>query len=587
MNGQWDLSFLYKGFDDEAFAADLASLPEDIKAYAALLDNDMDDLTRLEALLDAGKAMSEKQRRLGSFIRMTLSVDAGNKSAMLYAGKLDQLGNQSSLARSAVERYIGGLEGLEELIAQSDRLKEVAFYLREIREDHAHMLPKAAEPWILDMRLSGGSAFSQLRDKLDATLTVDYRDQQLPLSAARGLAYDADPDVRRDAYDAEIAAYKKIELPMSYCLNSIKMEARTLARARNYPSVLDMTLSSCRMDRETLDAMFTAIGEYLPHFRRYLRAKGKLLGHADGLPFYDLFAPVGKSTRTYTVEEAREKLVQEMGKFTPDMAKFIDNAFAKRWIDLFPHKGKRGGAFCSGLHAYDRSLIMTNFQGSFSDVSTLAHELGHAWHNRCMAGLPNELCHVPMPLAETASIFNETMLSHQVMSSCAPEERLTLLEASLMEATQTVVDITSRYLFETEVIQTRADHVMDPDELKDAMLRAQDASYGDGLDKRIRHPYMWACKSHYYSSGFNFYNFPYAFGLLFGKGVFAQYLEKGAAFVPVYCQLLRSCGSDTMANVAGSVGIDIRSVDFWRSSLEIIRRDVDEFCALCEREEKV
>ena len=318
-------------------------------------------------------------------------------------------------------------------------------------------------------------------------------------------------------------------------------------------------------------------------FRRYLRAKAKYLGHADGLPFYDLFAPVGKASKAYTIEEAREVLLREMGKFTPAMAEFMDNAFAQRWIDVYPKEGKSGGAFCAGAHEYDRSLILTNYQGSFSDISTLAHELGHAWHNRCMAGLPFCLTDTPMPLAETASIFNETMLAHQVLKNATEDEQFTLLESSLMESTQTCVDILSRYLFETEVIDTRADHAMTVDELKDCMLRAQDATYGDGLDKNVRHPYMWACKSHYYSSGLNFYNFPYAFGELFGKGVFAQYLKEGEVFVPKYCQLLRSCGSGTIAEVAASVGIDVRQPDFWRASLEVVKEEIDTFCALCEK----
>ena len=372
-----------------------------------------------------------------------------------------------------------------------------------------------------------------------------------------------------------------MEIPMASCLNSIKMEAQTLSELKGYPSVLDMTLAESRMDRETLDAMWTAVREALPDFRRYLLAKARLLGHKNGLPFFDLFAPVGKS-RTYSLEEAHDLLLREMGKFTPKMAEFMDHAFQAGWIDVYPRAGKSGGAFCAGVHSFDRSLVLTNFQGSFSDVSTLAHELGHAWHNRCLAGLPYLMIDTPMPLAETASIFNETMLSYQVLSSCSPEEELHLLENGLMEATQTVVDIYSRFLFESEVIQTRADHAMTPDELKDAMLRAQDASYGEGLDPAFRHPYMWACKSHYYSSGLNFYNFPYAFGLLFGKGVFARYLKEGSAFVDTYCQLLRSCGSAPVAEVAASVGIDVHSVDFWRESLSMIRRDIDRFCALCE-----
>jgi pepF/M3 family oligoendopeptidase len=584
MNDRWDLSYLYQGFDDPKYESDLKTLQEKIADLGKLLEKSEDDRTHLESLMDAQEEISSLIDRVSSFSSLTLAVDANNQDAARYDDKLNVIFNDLSLISSGITRYVGSLTNLEELIAASPKLQTVAFALREMASEASHLIPAEIEPWILQMRLSGGTAFSQLRDKLDSNHTVLYRGQELPLPAVRGMAYDPDASVRKDAYEAEIASYKKMELPMAYCLNSIKMEARTLAKAKKYDSVLDMTLSQSRMDRETLDAMWTAIREYLPHFRRYLRAKAKYLGYEDGLPFYDLFAPVGHGAKTYTIEEARAKLLQEMGKFTPKMAEFMDNAFEQRWIDLYPREGKTGGAFCAGVHCYDRSLVMTNFQGSFSDVSTIAHELGHAWHNRCLAGLPYCMISTPMPLAETASIFNETMLAHQVLSSATEEEQFTLLENSLMETTQTVVDIYSRFLFESEVVDTRADHVMSVEELKNAMLRAQDASYGDGLAKDVRHPYMWACKSHYYSSGLNFYNFPYAFGLLFGKGVFAQYLKKGDAFVDDYCRLLRYCGSDTVANVAASVGIDVRSVDFWRSSLEVIKQDIDRFCELCEKQ---
>lgn len=583
MAWDWDLSYLYKGFDDPAFADDLARLPGLTDAMKQAVEATLAPKEKLEALVSADDTLSAVLDRLASFCQLTMSVDATNEKAAQYMDKILLVYNDFSLLESAFSRYVGALDNLDEVIASSPKLNEIGFALRWMARMSRHMMSEAIEPWMLKMQLSGGNAFSQLRDKLDGTHLVSYRGQELPLAAVRGMAYDVDPAVRKDAYEAELASYRKMELPMSFCLNAIKMEARTLAEAQGYESVLDMTLQQSRMDRQTLDAMWTAIGEYLPHFRRYLRAKGAYLGHTDGLPFYDLFAPVGKSGKTYTVDEARAKLVSEMRKFTPVMGEFIDQAFANHWIDMFPKAGKTGGAFCSSYHPANRSSILTNFQGSFSDVSTLAHELGHAWHSRQMAGLPLMMTHEPMPLAETASIFNETLLSHLVLEKADDQERFSLLESSLMEATQTVVDIYSRFLFESEVVDTRADHSMSVEELKDAMLRAQEASYGDGLDKNLRHPYMWACKSHYYSSGLNFYNFPYAFGLLFGKGVFAQYLQKGDAFVPVYNQLLRSCGSDTVANVAASVGIDVRSVDFWRSSLEVIKKDIDTFCELCQR----
>ena len=583
MEHTWDLSFLYKSFEDEAFLADVARWPEMIAEQKALLESDLGDQEKLEKLFALDEDMSALVDRLFNFTGLTLSADASNSVAQQYEDKLALIANDSSLVGSAITRYVGSLGNLEELIAASKNLQPIAFILREMAEEAKHTIPAEIEPWMLQMRLSGGSAFSQLRDKLDSTHTVDYRGESLPLPAVRGMAYDGDAAVRKDAYEAELASYKKIELPMAYCLNSIKMEARTMAKARGYDSVLDMTLSQNRMDRETLEAMITAIREYLPHFRRYMRAKAKYLGHADGLPFYDLFAPVGKASKAYSIEECREVLLREMGKFTPEMAKFIDNAFEQRWIDIYPREGKSGGAFCASAHSYDRSIVLTNYQGSFSDISTIAHELGHAWHNRCLAGLPYAMINTPMPLAETASIFNETMLAHQVLKNATEDEQFTLLEASLMEVTQTCVDILSRFLFESEVIDTRADHAMTVDELKDCMLRAQDATYGDGLAKDVRHPYMWACKSHYYSSGYNFYNFPYAFGELFGKGVFAQYLKEGESFVPKYNQLLRSCGSGTIAEVAASVGIDVRDPAFWRASLEVVKNDIDTFCKLCEK----
>lgn len=582
MNSQWDLSYLYKGFEDEAFLADLARLPELIRVQQDILaDASLAPLAKLEKLADSSEELAALGDKVGDYIFLTLSVDASNAAANMYMDKFNIIMNESALADSAITRYVGSVEHLEECIAASPKLQKIAFVLREMVASCQHTIAPELEPWILEMQLSGGNAFSQLRDKLDSSHTAEYRGQSLPLSAVRGLAYDADASVRKDAYEAEIASYAKMELPMSFCLNAIKQEARTLAKAKHYDSVLDMTLDYSRMDRATLDAMLSAMKEYLPHFRRYLKAKAKLLGHKNGLPFYDLFAPVGHASRTYTIEECREKLMAELGKFNPDMAAFVDNAFAQRWIDVYPREGKSGGAFCAPVHFADRSLVMTNFQGSFSDVSTIAHELGHAWHNRCLAGLPYAMINTPMPLAETASIFNETILAHQVLKTASPEEKLTLLDATLTESTQTIVDIFSRYLFESEVIDTRADHAMTVDELKNAMLRAQDATYGDGLDPQVRHPYMWACKSHYYSSGLGFYNFPYAFGELFGKGVFAQYLQKGGVFVPTYNQLLRSCGSAPVAEVAASVGIDVRDADFWRASLEIIKGEIDEFCALC------
>lgn len=586
MDWTWDLTVLYQDFDDPKIEADFARLKELCKAAEDTLKReDLDARTMLETCALQQEELSRLSASLGEFAYLTLATDATNEKAQNLMDWLEIFSVQLELLSSALTRYVGGVKDLEGLIDSSEELQKIAFFLRRSKESAAHLPDPAIEEWLLKMSLSGGSAFSNLRDKLDATHTVEYRGETLPLSAIRGKAYDPDPQVRKDAYEAEIASYAKMEIPMAACLNGVKGEALTMIEAEHFDSVLDQTLFNSNMDRATLEAMLSAIREALPAFRKYLRKKGEILGHKNGLPFYDLFAPIapkGYTPKTYAIEEARQKLIDEMGKFTPDMAAFMDHAFEHRWIDVFPRDGKGGGAFCAELHALDQSRVLTNFTGSFSDVSTLAHELGHAWHNRCMAGLPFCMTDAPMPLAETASIFNETLLANAVMESAGKEERFSLLEGNLMEATQVIVDILSRYLFETEVIERRKDHTLSPNELKEIMLDAQEKSYGDGLDPDVRHPYMWACKCHYYYPGLAFYNFPYAFGQLFGAGVYAQYRQEGPSFVPKYNKLLRSCGSGMVADVAKSVGIDVRSVDFWRTSLKVYEQEIEEFIALAD-----
>lgn len=585
MKTNWDLTVFYKDFDDPEFKDDLARLPKEIDAFtAAIAAPAEDEVRKLVSLVHQEEALSCLFERLSMMIELNFAVDANNKLANAALAPLMRAVMGSSLASNAFSRYLASLENLDAIIDADDELKARAFALREAAENAKHQLPEALEKPVLKMQLSGGEAFSHLRDKLDATLLVDYDGKQIPLSAVRALAYDGDADTRRRAYEAELASYKKIELPMSFCLNNIKAEGETMAALKGYKGVLDMALAHSRMDEKTLEAMWTAIREALPEVREYFKAKGRLLGHENGLPFYDLFAPVGQSTRTYTVEEARALLLDLFGKFCPEMGEMMRTAFDEGWIDMFPREGKSGGAFCSGYYAKNISRVMTNFAGSASDVSTLAHELGHAFNNRMLHHKPIMMTETPMPLAETASTFNETLLISQLLKTATPEEELTLLDSCLTEQTQTMVDIYSRFLFEQKVVAAQADHALDVDELKETMLWAQEQSYGDGLDPEYRHPYMWACKSHYYSTGVHFYNFPYAFGGLFARGLYARYEKEGEAFVPVYCDLLSRFGSDTIANVTASVGIDVTTPDFWREAVESVLVQVRRFVELADKQ---
>ena len=376
-----------------------------------------------------------------------------------------------------------------------------------------------------------------------------------------------------------MAAYDKIKDPVAFALNSIKLETISDSALRGYASPLDRSLEESWMKRETLEAMLEAVKEYLPKFRQYLKAKAKALGYEKGLPWYDLFAPMGKSASKYTVAEARELLVSLFATFDEEMAQMVAQAFDEGWIDFNPRSGKMGGAFCAGVDCIGQSRIMTNFDGTFGSVVVLAHELGHAFHEQCVR--PHRLLNhnYSMPVAETASTFNECVVNAAALARAEDkEEKLAMLESQLRDSTQVICDIYSRLLFEAAVFEKREEQFLDAQALCDLMLDAQEQSYGDGLDPDVRHSCMWICKPHYY--GPIFYNFPYAFGALFARGLYAQYEKEGAAFVPKYKKLLYTTTVATAEDAAMVADIDLTDKAFWSSALESIAGDIDLFCQL-------
>ncbi len=569
----WDLTKLYASFDAPEFAADMKELKELADEAVEQARGMAIGVPALEEAIRLSERVATLATKTMSFAQLTLAADANCEPAMAAYARLLPVMNRLEEASSALSAKLGTVEDLDALIAQSELLTAHAFLLKKYKQNAAHVIDPALEPIVLKMQMTGGNAWEQLRDQLDANhmveIELDGEKKSLPLSAVRGMANSPDAAVRKAAYEAEIAAYPKMEIPMAACLNGIKGEARTLCELKHFDTVLDMALDISNMDRATLDALLQAMEESLPMFRRYLRLKAKMLGYEGGLKFYDLFAPVGKAQGDYTPEDAHALLVKEFGAFSPRMASMMDRAFNERWIDMFPREGKSGGAFCSGMHPLGISYVLTNFEGSYGSVSTLAHELGHAYHNECMRDVPILMADYPMPLAETASIFNETLLAERMLEKADREAKIAMLEQQLSDAAQVIVDIMSRFLFEKEVVDRRADTTLSPQELCEIMLDAQKKTYGDGLDPDCMHPYMWACKSHYYSTQVHFYNFPYAFGQLFAVGVYALYQKKGADFLPDYEKLLRMAGSGTVREVAASVGIDVADVNFWRTSLKV------------------
>lgn len=582
MNTEWSLKEIYNGFDDPKYEADFKKLETAMKKEKELVaqegTKDLKDL--VEELIVANEQVAELVFNLDTYISLIQSVDTENGEAMAQQGRLMKIWSEGSATQAAAQKIYAKIPNVDAMAKESDLIREYTFMLKEAKKEAEHLLSDEVEEMIAAMDITGGSAWGKLFSYLTSTVKVDYQGKEITLSEARNLAYSPDAKVRKEAYEAEIASYEKIQDSIAFSLNNIKNQFTMICKKRGYASPIDMTLEQSRMSRKTLDAMMTAIEEYLPVFRKYMRKKAEMLGYKNGLPWYELFAPMGKSDTTYSLEEAKEYLVNNFGKFSPDMADMMKEAFENEWIDFYPKKGKEGGAFCAGVPSIKQSRILTNYDGYFGSIRTLAHELGHAFHNVQIQDHRMLNQDYPMPVAETASTFNETHLVKAALKEATGEEKLNLLENSLMEHTQVIVDIYSRYLFETSVFEQCQDKFLMAEDCKNLMIEAQKKAYGDGLDSNYLHPYMWACKSHYYSSGLSFYNFPYAFGGLFALGLYSKFEKEGADFVPKYKAMLHATPVCTVEQAAAMEGIDLTTPDFWRQSLAQIEELVEEFCKL-------
>jgi pepF/M3 family oligoendopeptidase len=583
------MTVVYPSLDSPEFAAGFQAVSDDIAVLGKLFDEQhvgkhdpqpLDDATvhAFERVIERYNAVLAGYRTLSAYIHAFVSTDSRDNLAQAkyselqaHSVKLYQLGTRYTA-------WIGSLD-VEGLIVRSAIAAEHAYALRQAKTEAEHLMSPDEEALAAELNITGGSAWAKLHgnitSQLNVPIEVDGSVESLPMSVIRNMAADADRKTRHRAYVAELAAWERVAVPLAAAMNSIKGEVNTLSARRGWDTPLDEAVFEASIDRQTLDAMFTAARESFPDFRRYLHAKARALG-LPALAWYDLLAPVGASGRVWSFEASEQFIVAQFGSYSQRLSDYAARAFRERWIDAEPRPGKRDGAFCMPLRA-DESRVFANFKPTYDGMSTLAHELGHGYHNMNLTQRTMLQRNTPMTLAETASIFCETIVREAALKDANAQERIEILEASLVGSCQVVVDITSRFLLEQGIFETRRKRELSVDELNELMLRAQRETYGDGLDPNQLHQYMWAMKPHYYSTGRSFYNFPYMFGLLFGLGLYARYRADPEAFRAQYDDLLSSTGLADAATLAARFGIDTRTPDFWRASLDTIRREVDQF----------
>ncbi|MBP9675495.1 MAG: M3 family oligoendopeptidase [Anaerolineaceae bacterium] len=594
---RWDLSNVFPSLNSDEYNAAFKNLNALLAEIETLIKEKTSTTTGAEPaselsalaveIIDRYNVILLLAGTIRAYIESFITTDSYNKEALRRESEFDLVGMKLNQIETQILAWIGKISSrLPEMFSSEARLEEHRYFLEESTRQSRYLMSEAEEMLAAELSLSGSTAWSKLQGMLtsqaSAEVEVDGKVTRLPSPALINLRSHPDGATRKRGYEAEDQMWTKLKLPLAAALNGIKGEVNVLNRRRGREDAVHSAIDAAHIDRQSLEAMLGAMHDSFPMWRRYLKAKAKYLGK-EKLPWWDIFAPVGETKSDYTFDEAKQVILTNFGSFAPELEAFASNAFAKNWIDAEQRDGKRGGAFCMDVPMVGESRILSNFDGSFDQVSTLAHELGHGFHNDCAvkAGKTEIQKFTPMTLAETASIMCETIVSSALMKEVTnPQQELAILESQLNGESQVIVDIYSRYLFEKEVFERRAQTELNADEICEIMENAQKATYGDGLDERYLQKWMWTWKPHYYSAGLSFYNFPYAFGLLFATGLYAIYQQRGPSFVPDYMHMLASTGEAPAADLAARFGIDIRTPKFWQDSLKISEKRVDRFCEL-------
>lgn len=586
----WNLAPIFPGLDSNEYRAGRIEYEERLAALELLFDENRINRREISAtetpaalgellaqILSQCNELLVRGETLGAFLHALITTDSYNAAAAKENSVLEMLSTRRQQLEVRLKGWLGSLATqLPDLIKSTPQLSEHRFFLTFTAEQSRYLMSEPLEALASELALDAGTAWGRLQGTVTSQLTVNFDSQEMPISMVRNLSFDPDPAVRERAFHVENAGWKTISSTVAACLNGVKGTALTLNKQRGRASVLDLSLEQNRIDRATLDALLGSIREFLPEFRRYFKSKAKKLGHKV-LMWWDLFAPIGHAEQRFNWDEARRFIVEKFSTFSPELGAFAERNFAEGWIDAEPRAGKRGGAYCMSVPGIDESRILANYDGSFEQLMTLAHELGHAWHNECQSGLPVLRRGSPATLAETASIFCETLVAESSLATATPAEQLMILEAQLANAAQVCVDISSRYLFETAVMERRSLGELSAEEFTEILHAAQRETYGEAVAPGTYHPYMWLWKPHYYSHDENFYNFPYAFGHLFSLGLYAIFQKEGASFVPRYNALLRDTAQDMAAPLAERFGLNIRERDFWRGSLRVVARMIDRY----------
>ncbi|MGD6730349.1 MAG: M3 family oligoendopeptidase [Pleomorphochaeta sp.] len=563
----WNLDEIYTGCNSDDFNFAINACRENCTRVKALVK----DNGAIEEVIKTWEKVLDTFETLDAYTSVLLSVETNNTDYLYALNRVSKLSLTVNNLEVIVINFLAD-NRTAVLNALDNELKEYSFVIKELLEKHNHLKSQEVEAVAADLNRSGTEAFERLQEALISRTVIEYKGEMKTVTELRNMAFSKEREIRKEAFEKEVQLLKNNEIAYAAALNGVKGSTITLDELHSYEP-LKRSLIQSRIDEKIINSLISTLEKNLPLFRKYLNKKAEML-NLDHLAFYDIFAPIGEDVKRYEFEDAKDFILDKFYGFSKEMGDFAKKAFDNNWIDAEPRKNKVGGAYDVGFPDAGVSRILCNFDYSYNGLSTLAHELGHAYHDSVVLPKSHLLRTYPMTLAETASIFSETIVLQGALERASESEKISLIETFLQDTTQVCVDILCRFYFEREVFEKRKESELSSEEFCQIMVESQKKTYGTLSEY---HPYMWAVKGHYYSSGFSFYNYPYAFGQLFALGVFAQKQKLGDAFAPKYRKMLENTGKDSAKNVASLLDCDIESEEFWQSSIDIVATYVEDF----------
>jgi pepF/M3 family oligoendopeptidase len=586
----WDLDIFFAGGSGSpSFAAFLEQIGADLATFRDLLTGQnaprsINETTTMEPLVALMQCLLLKLREADSFVGCLMAADQSDKKAIQLNGRIKSLSAAFSASLTRFDELLTSIpDDVWSEALEGDLFRAVAFPLKERRQLAKEKMAPALEALAGDLAVDGYHGWGSLYDTTVGQIRVPVEEngeiRQLSVGQASNKLHSADRGVRQAVFASWEESWAKHADFCADALNHLAGFRLEMYRNRGWNEVLKEPLAINRMTKKTLDAMWEAIVRNKPVFVEYLKRKAELLG-LPALAWYDVEAPIGKSESTISYDDSAETIVKQFHAFSPEMGTFAQGALENGWIEAEDRPGKRPGGFCTSFPIKKQTRIFMTYSGTMNNLSTLAHELGHAYHQYVMNDVPALAQEYAMNVAETASTFAEMLVGDAaVRQASTEEERITLLEDKIQRSVAFFMNIHGRFLFETRFYEERKQGLVSVERLNELMEEAQHEAFGGALSSY--HPYFWASKLHFYITEVPFYNFPYTFGYLFSSGIYAISQREGSSFAEKYAALLRDTGSMTVEELARRhLNVELEEMDFWQAAVDMAAADVKQFLEL-------